>query len=61
MAETRLLVAANAIAQRDGDGLFSGVLSDDVFIEFGDNLTRCQFVETERFFEVFFFSVNNHN
>ena len=32
------LLPAPAIAQRDRDGAFGGLLPDDVFVEFGDNL-----------------------
>ena len=34
------LLAAPAVAQRDGDGALGGALADDVFIELGDRKTR---------------------
>ena len=46
----RELLAAHAIAQRDGDGALGVVLADDVLVEFGDDLARRQFVERDLFF-----------
>jgi hypothetical protein len=36
---------AGAVAQRDGDGALGIFLSDDVFVELDDDLTRCELVE----------------
>ena len=43
----RELLAAHAIAQGDGDGALGLVLSDDIFVEFGDDFARRQFVERD--------------
>ena len=42
------LLAARAIAQRDGDRALGGRLPDDVFVELGDGLARCQLFKRER-------------
>ena len=39
------LLAANAVAQGDGDGFFRRVLPDDVFIELDDDFARSELVE----------------
>ena len=39
------LLAADAVAQGDGDGALGVRLADDVLVEFADNLARRQFVE----------------
>ena len=41
----RQLLAAHAIAQRDGDGALGVVLADDVLVELAHDLARSQFVE----------------
>ncbi|WZB73429.1 hypothetical protein WJ968_26735 [Achromobacter xylosoxidans] len=33
------LLAAPAVAQRDGDGALGAILADDVFVEFGDDFS----------------------
>ena len=45
----RQLLPPPAIADGDGHGPLGGVLADDVFIQFGDDLTGCQ-VSHSRFF-----------
>ena len=39
------LLAADAVAQRDGHRLFRGVLPDDVFVELDDDFARSQLVK----------------
>ena len=46
----RQLLAALAIAQRNGDGALGGPLADDVLVELGDDLARRQLVEREVLF-----------
>jgi hypothetical protein len=43
----RKLLAAGAIAQRDGHGALGGGLADDVLVELGDDLARRHLVERE--------------
>ena len=43
----RKLLAAHAIAQRDGDGALGGLLADDVLVQLGDDFARGQIVERE--------------
>ena len=38
-------LAADAVAQRDGDGAFGVGLPDDVLVEFANDFARSQFVE----------------
>ena len=40
----RDLHAPPAVAQRDGDRALGSLLTDDMFIELGDDLARCQWV-----------------
>jgi hypothetical protein len=42
-------LAANAIAQGNGDGAFGFGLADDMFIEFGHDFARGEFVEQRGF------------
>ena len=42
------LLAADAVAQRDGDGALGVGLADDVFIELADDFARRQLVEHRR-------------
>ncbi len=44
------LLPAHAVAQRDGDGALRVFLADNVFVEFGDDFARRQFVERDLFF-----------
>ncbi len=46
----RELLAADAVAQRDGDGALGGVLADDVLVELGHDLPRRHLVELRRLF-----------
>ena len=46
----RELLAAHAVAQRDGDGALGVLLSDNVLVEFGDDFARGQFVQRDLFF-----------
>jgi hypothetical protein len=39
---------AHAIAQGNGNGALSRVLSNDVLIQFRDDLARCHLIECER-------------
>ena len=41
------LLAAHAVAQRDGNRALGVVLADDVLIEFGDDLPRREFIQCE--------------
>src|SRR5207302_9486337 len=43
----RELLPAHAVAPRDGHRALGGVLADNEFIEFGNNLARREFVERE--------------
>ena len=43
----RKLLAARAIAQRNGDGALGRGLADDVLVELGDDLARRHLVERE--------------
>jgi len=43
-------LAAHAIAQGDGDGALGVFLSDNVFVELGDDFARRQFVERDLLF-----------
>ena len=43
------LLAADAVAQRDGDGALGVGLADDVLIELANDLARRQLVEQRRF------------
>ena len=45
----RQLLAADAVAQRDGDGALGVGLADDVLVEFAHDLARRQFVEQRLF------------
>ena len=56
----RQLLAALAIAQGYGDGALGGLLSNDVFIELGDDLARGEFVEREVLFFGGCGQVNGH-
>ena len=42
------LPAAPTVAQGDGDGALRFLLSDNIFIQFCDNLARCLFVHADR-------------
>ena len=44
------LLAAHAVAQRDGDGALGVLLPDDVLVEFGDDFARSEFVQRKLFF-----------
>ena len=46
----RQLLAALAVAQRNGHGALGGRLADDVLVELGDDLARRQLVEREVLF-----------
>ena len=46
----RQLLAAHAVAQRDGDGALGVFLANDVLVEFSDDLARSQFVQRKLFF-----------
>ena len=54
------LLAADAVAQRDGDGALGVGLADDMFIQFRDDFARRQFVEQRRFVGRLLRKVNNH-
>ena len=45
------LLAADAIAQRDGDGALGVGLADDVLVELADDLARRELIEQRRVFE----------
>ena len=44
------LLAADAVAQRDGDGALGVGLADDVFVELADNFARRQLIQHRRVF-----------
>ncbi len=41
----RQLLPAGAVAQRNGYGALSGLLPDNMLVQFGDDLARSQFLE----------------
>ena len=47
------LLAAHAVAQRNGHGALGVLLADDMLVELGDDFARSELVERE----LFFFSV----
>ena len=56
----RKLLAAQAVAQRDGDGAFGVGLPDDVLIELADDFARRQLVENRPFLDGLAGEVDDH-
>jgi hypothetical protein len=57
-------LASHAIAQGNGDGFFGGILADNVFVQFDDDLPRSQFVERREhlcFFDLLVTRQVNHH
>ena len=57
----RQLLAAHAVAQRDGDGALGLVLADHVFVEFTNDLAGSKLVECDVLFIGGCGKINSHN